>query len=411
MLKRRDLVRSMAGGLAALAGMRVLSPSVLGAEPSLGPDVLPAGTLESSFLHGLAGKKPLIKKSYRPPNYETPVRYFAEAFTPNELFFVRYHLSRIPELNAKRWKLRIAGEAVKQPFELTMEELRRDFETVEINALCQCSGNRRGLFSPHVPGIQWGYGAMGNARWKGVRLKDILNHAGLRASALEVSFNGADAGLLPKTPDFIKSLPLWKATDENTLIALEMNGQALPHWNGYPARLIVPGWTATYWVKQLTDIEVISRPFQGFWMKTAYRIPKGRFALREVFATQEDETTTPITEMLVNSLIINPEEGQRFETESPIAVQGIAWDGGYGIARVQVSVDGGTNWSEAALGRDLGRFSWRQWSYPFKPQRAGNYGLRVKATNSHGDTQAHELIPNPAGYHHNLVQRVNIRVV
>ncbi|MGH8659323.1 MAG: molybdopterin-dependent oxidoreductase [Gammaproteobacteria bacterium] len=411
MLKRRDLVRGMAGGLAALGGMRVLPSSVRGAEPVLGPDVLPAGTLESSSLHGLAGKKPLIKKSYRPPNYETPVRYFADAFTPNELFFVRYHLSRIPQVNAKRWKLRIAGEAVKKPFELSMEELRREFKPVEINALCQCSGNRRGLFSPHVPGIQWGYGAMGNARWKGVRLKDILNRAGLRTSALEVSFNGADVGLLPKTPDFIKSLPLWKATDEKTLIALEMNGEPLPHWNGYPARLIVPGWTATYWVKQLTDIEVVSQPFQGFWMKTAYRIPKGRFALREVFATQEDETTTPITEILVNSLIINPEEGQGFETESPITVQGIAWDGGYGIARVQVSVDVGANWSEAVLGRDLGRFSWRQWSYPFKPQRAGNYGIMVKATNGHGDSQAQELIPNPAGYHHNLVQRVNIRVV
>ena len=410
MLKRRDLVRSMAGGLAALGGMRVLPPSVLGIEPSLGPDVLPVGTRESSKLHGLPEKKLLIKRTYRPPNYETPIRYFADAFTPNELFFVRYHLSRIPELNVKRWNLRIAGEAVKKPFELTMEKLRREFETVEINALCQCSGNRRGLFSPHVPGIQWGYGAMGNARWKGVRLKDILNRAGLRASVLEVSFNGADAGLLPKTPDFIKSLPLWKAIDENTLIALDMNGEPLPHWNGYPARLIVPGWTATYWVKQLTDIEVVSKPFQGFWMKTAYRIPKGRFELREVFATQEDETTTPITEMLVNSLIISPEEGQRFETESPIAVQGITWDGGYGIARVQVSVDGGANWNEAALGSDLGRFSWRQWSYRFKPQRAGNYGLMVKATNAHGDTQAQELVPNPAGYHHNLVQRINIQV-
>jgi len=382
--------------------------TVLGQGSPVGPPDLPQGTLETSMLEALPGKKPLIKRTYRPPNYETPVQYFNDLFTPNDIFFVRYHLANIPEVEVGQWKLKIGGEAIEKPVELTMEELRRDFEQVEVAAVCLCSGNRRGLFKPHVPGVQWGYGAMGNAKWRGVRLRDLLNKAGLKKEALEVVFEGADGPIFEKTPDFTKSIPVWKALDENPLIAFEMNGEPLPHWNGFPARVVVPGWTGTYWVKQLTEIRVISKPFDGFWMKTGYRIPKGKFPIVERFLSQETEVNTPITEMVVSSLITSPEEGQSFKAGQPVEIRGIAWDGGYGISLVEVSTDNGKTWRGAELGQDAGRFSWRPWSYRFESSEKGSYLIMAKATNRIGQTQTFELIPNPAGYHHNVVQRISI---
>jgi len=166
------------------------------------------------------------------------------------------------------------GDRVTLALEMPMENfhsetLKRDFPQVELAAVCLCSGNRRGMFQPHVPGVEWGVGAMGNARWKGVRLRDVLNKVGVKPGAMEVAFNGADRGPFPETPDFVKSIPIEKALDENTLIAFEMNGRPLPHLNGFPARLVVAGWTGTYWMKQLTDIDVRTQPQGGFWMNPA----------------------------------------------------------------------------------------------------------------------------------------------
>lgn len=391
--------------LATAAGMAVAGPAL--AAPGSGPAGLPAGALESAVWDTLPGKQPLIKRSWRPPNFETPTRYFGEAFTPNDAFFVRYHLSNIPQVDAAGWTVEIGGDAADKAVRFTLDQLKTEFEPVEVAALCQCSGNRRGLSDPHVPGVQWGYGAMGNARWKGARLKDVLAKAGVKAGALEVAFDGADGGLTEKTPDFVKSIPLWKALDENALIAWEMNGEPLPHWNGFPARLVVPGWTATYWIKHLTSIQILSQPFKGFWMNPAYRIPKGRFPVVDRFISQETEANTPITEMVVNSLVTNLREGMTYKANSPLFVRGIAWDGGYGIARVEVSRDGGKLWELAELGADLGRFSWRQWSFAFVP-KPGDYVVMAKATNRIGATQTFDLVFNPAGYHNNVVQRIPI---
>jgi DMSO/TMAO reductase YedYZ molybdopterin-dependent catalytic subunit len=373
---------------------------------------LPAGTLESAVLDSLPGKLPLIKKSWRPPNFETPVDYFSETFTPNNAFFVRYHLAGIPEpLDAARWKLAIAGESVEKPIELTYENLTNDFETVELAAVCMCSGNRRGFSQPHVPGVQWGHGAMGHAKWRGVRLRDVLNKAGIKKEALEIVMAGADGPVLDKTPPFVKSLPSWKAMDENTLLAFSMNGEKLPHWNGYPVRLVVPGWTATYWTKHITSINAIAQPFKGFWMNPGYRIPKGKFPVVDRFISQETEANTPITEMLVNSLITSPATGKKIRRGEPLIVAGIAWDGGYGVSSVEVSEDDGKVWRAAQLGPDLGRHAWRQWSYRFAPGRPGQHTLLVRASNRAGATQTGEPIFNPAGYNNNAIQRVDIEAV
>ncbi|MFZ2406604.1 MAG: molybdopterin-dependent oxidoreductase [Methylobacter sp.] len=400
MVDRRHFIKKSAGGLAALGGLALLQRSGLAAA---------TGIEESANLEALPGKEALIKQTYRPPNYETPVHYFDAPFTPNNQFFVRYHNAVIPEIKTGDWRLRIGGDAARTPLELTYEQLRKDFEHVEIAALCLCSGNRRGAFEPPVPGLQWGSGAMGNALWRGVRLKDVLAGAGIDKSALEVSLAGADSGVLPTTPNFVKSLPLAKALDENTLIAFEMNGEPLPHWNGFPARLIIPGWTATYWMKHLTAVNVISKPFDGFWMKTAYRIPKDRFPSGQ-FSSQETGTAMPITEMVVNSLITNLVDGQTLPTGKPLEIKGVAWDGGDGIASVEVSTDGGSNWHQAALKQDYGRFSWRQWHWAFEPEHPGQYRIMARATSHSGAGQPLEPIPNPSGYHHNAVQKITIRL-
>ena len=400
MIDRRRFIKKAAGSLAALGGLSLLQRSGLAAAK---------GAEKPEILDALPGKEALIKKTYRPPNYETPVSYFDAPFTPNNQFFVRYHNAAIPEVKADDWRLRIGGDAVHTPLELTLEQLRNDFKPFEIAALCLCSGNRRGLFQPHVPGVQWGSGAMGNARWRGVRLKDVLAGAGIDKSALEVSLDGADSGVHKTTPDFVKSLPLAKALDENTLIAFEMNGEPLPHLNGFPARLIIPGWTATYWMKHLTAVNVLSKPFDSFWMKPAYRIPKDRFPSGQ-FCSQETATNMPITEIIVNSLITNLVDGQILPAEKPMEIKGVAWDGGNGIAKVEVSTDGGGSWHQASLKEDYGRFSWRQWHQAFEPKHPGKYLIMARATSHSGASQPLEPIPNPSGYHHNAVQKIIIRL-
>jgi DMSO/TMAO reductase YedYZ molybdopterin-dependent catalytic subunit len=404
MLRRRELLGgAVAAGVAGLPGLAA------GAERPFLPNELAPGTREAAVLDALAGKRPLIKLSYRPPNYETPLSYFSSVITPNDAFFVRYHLADIPEIDVRTWKLKIGGEGATTPVELTLADLRR-LEPVEVVAVCQCSGNRRGLFQPHVAGVQWGFGAMGNARWKGVRLKDVLAKAGVRKETVEVVFDGADGPVVDKTPDFVKSLPIWKALDDTAMIALEMNGEPLPAWNGFPARLVVPGWTGTYWIKHLTSIELVQKPYDGFWMKSAYRIPKGKFALVERFLSQETELNTPITEMVVNSLVTAPAQGQRVAARQPVTVSGIAWDGGYGIDSVEVSADNGATWLPATLGADSGRFSFRPFSARVSFAKPGAQTILAKATNRLGASQPRELIQNPAGYHHNLVARVAVTV-
>jgi DMSO/TMAO reductase YedYZ molybdopterin-dependent catalytic subunit len=392
---------AMAAGRAAAAD---LGAAVLGLSE------LPEGTLEASRLEALPGKLPLIRRTARPPNYETPLEFFDQPLTPNRAFFVRYHLGVIPQVDPRTWRLNIEGGA-KPPLDLSLEDLQRTFPQHEVVAVCQCSGNRRGLFEPHVAGVQWGVGAMGNARWTGVRLRDLLERAGLRPDAVEVVFEGADGAVFAQTPDFVKSLPLDRALADSTLVAWGMNGEPLPHWNGHPARLVVPGWTATYWMKHLTAIRVLPQPFDGFWMKSAYRIPQGRFPEALRFASQETEANLPITNMVVNSLLTNVRSGMRLPVDSPFTLQGLAWDGGSGIAEVQVTVDDGMTWQRARLGEDLGPYAFRPFTHEFRPSRRGTTVVSACATNRAGQRQRFELVQNPAGYHHNVVQAIPVVVV
>jgi DMSO/TMAO reductase YedYZ molybdopterin-dependent catalytic subunit len=408
MITRRSLLET-AGVGGALAATALVSPRVLAAEAA-GldlPTALAEGTRAEAILDALPGKRPLIKLTYRPPNYETPIEYFRTAITPNDAFFVRYHLSDIPQVDAKTWKVVVGGDGANSETSLTLDDLRKmpAFELIAVN---QCSGNRRGLFQPHVAGVEWGYGAMGCARWKGARLKDVLDKVGLKKETIEIVLDGADAPALDKTPDFVKSVPVWKALEETTLVAYEMNGEPLPHFNGFPARIVLPGWTGTYWMKHVTSIKAVTRAFDGFWMKSAYRIPNGQFPIVAQFMSQETTANTPITEMVVNSLITSHADGAAIKVGSAAMIAGVAWDGGYGIRAVEISTDGGTTWNTAALREDLGRFAFRAFSYGFSPTARGKYTITARATNSIGQTQTAALILNPAGYHHNVMHSVTL---
>jgi len=401
MITRRHLLGSAGAGVAlAVSGQKIAHAA--GAELTPG---VPEGVGTVATMEALPGKKPLIKLSYRPPNYESPLEYFRTPITPNDQFFVRYHLADIPQVNADTYKIKVGGDGASTPLELTLDDLKK-MPATEVVAVNQCSGNRRGLSNPHVVGVEWGYGAMGCARWKGARLKDVLEKAGLKKEAIEVAFDGADGPVVDKTPDFIKSIPAWKAIEETTLIAYEMNGQPLPHLNGFPARIVVPGWTGTYWMKHVIAINALTKPQGGFWMNPAYRIPVGKFPVRDRFISQENAASTPITEMVVNSLITSHRDGAKINA-GKVTVSGMAWDGGYGISSVQVSTDGGKTWTVATLGQDLGRFAFRPWSFEFAAKKGKNT-VMVNATNKLGQSQTSELIFNPAGYHNNVMQRITL---
>ena len=310
----------------------------------------------------MPGKKPLIKLSYRPPNYETPIEYFRTAITPNDAFFVRYHLSNIPEVDAKTWKIAVGGDGANGQAEFTLDDLKR-MPAVEVVAVNQCSGNRRGLFQPHVPGVEWGYGAMGCARWKGARLKDLLDKVGLKKEAIEIVFDGADGPVVDKTPDFVKSIPVWKAIEDNTLVAYEMNGAAaaaLQRLPGAPgragldrhlldeARHLDQGGDQAG--ERLLDEPGLSHP--------ARQVPAGR-ALHLAGHRGQHADHRDGGELAHHQ----PRDGAQREGRATVTVGGIAWDGGYGIRSVEVSTDGGKTWLPATLGEDLGRFAFRTLSF------------------------------------------------
>jgi len=377
------------------------------AEPAL--TTAPAGPGDGAaiVLDTLSGKRPLVRLSAQPLNYESPVAYLDAAITPNEAFFVRYNLPDVPPIDTERWTLSIGGDGAQGRAALKLADLR-SLPSVEVIAACQCSGNGRRLFDPPVPGVPWGNGAVGCAHWKGARLKDVLDVAGVTRDALEVVFAGADKDPSARTPEFHKSLPLWKAREETTLIAYEMNGEPLPHLHGYPARLVVPGWTATYWVKHLASIALTTTPFQGHWMRSTYRVPLGTFPAVARFTSQENAVDTPITEMMVNALITGPHDGASVRAHAPIDLTGIAWDGGHGITGVDVSVDGGKTWTAAVLGEPLGRFAFCPWRHAVRFERKGRHAIMARATNRIGQTQPACAIANPSGYHHNAVQRLTL---
>ncbi|MGD0586057.1 MAG: molybdopterin-dependent oxidoreductase [Oryzomonas sp.] len=353
-------------------------------------------------------KANLLLLTSRPPQLETPLSYFRELITPNDALFVRWHLANIPtSVDLGTWRLAVHGNIEKE-LSLSLDDLKK-FEKMSYTAVIQCAGNGRSFFEPPVFGGQWQNGAMGNVTWGGVRLRDVLKSAGIKAGSLEVVFKGLDRPPLPTVPGFAKSLALDKALEDEIMVAYEMNDQELPLLNGFPVRLVVPGWYATYWVKSLSDIEVTAQPFEGFWKKSAYRIPDNACGCVEPGSVPAK--TTPINRMTTRSLLIDPQDGSRLKAGQPVELMGIAFSGGYSIKEVLVSVNGGRDWRPARLGKDMGRHSWIQWFFPIMPEKPGSYEVMARAVNSIGESQPLDSLWNPAGYLWNKIERNTLIVV
>lgn len=358
-------------------------------------------------------KRPLLRITTRPPHLETPFAVFNEGIiTPNDAFFVRYHLAKLPlSVDPASYRLQVRGK-VDTELSLSIEDLQSLGTPTELVAVNQCAGNSRGFSMPRVFGAQLGNGSMGNARWVGTPLKTVLDKAGVAAGATQVTFNGLDTPVRPGTPHFIKALDIEVARESEVLLAWNMNGEAIPVLNGYPLRLVVPGYFGTYWVKHLSEITVIDTPFTGhdaWFMTTAYRVPDNECAC--VAPGTAPTATRPILKLKLRSFVTSLIDDAVVKVGRRLLVKGIAFDGGSGIKKVELSEDGGAHWREASLGPNLGRYSFREWSLPITPARPGPFELRVRATAASGETQPNEATWNPGGYARNVIESTRIIAV
>ncbi len=354
------------------------------------------------------GKGDMILLTDRPANLETPLWYFRYDYTPNDVFFVRWHLANMPsQIDSNEYRLKVNGH-VNRTISLSLTDLKTKFKQYHITALAACAGNARSHFDPQVPGGQWKNGAMGNAKWTGVKLKDILMMAGVKNGAFEVAFNGMDEPPLESVPDFVKSLKIDHAMDGEVMVAYEMNDKPLPLLNGYPLKLVVPGWYATYWVGMLNEIKVYNDTFKGYWMKKAYLVPKGIINGDEKHDKLAKDLV-PISKMDVRSIFVSPEPNSILKANEKCELEGLAFDGGDGISKVEISLNDGKTWQATNLNPELGKYAWRRWKCNWKPSAAGTYTLKVKATNTKGETQPpHQW--NRSGYMRNEIETLTIIV-
>ncbi len=264
---------------------------------------------------------------------------------------------------------------------------------------------------PASPRAQWRNGAMGNARWAGVGLAKILRAAGVRRDAVQVTFDGLDEGPLASVPDFVKALDIDHALQPEVTVAHSMNGEPLPLLNGFPARLIVPGFYATYWVKMLHKITVLPHVYDGYWMAKAYKVPATPNGVEDPHALLPDSHLIPINRINVRSFVTTPELGSTLSVSRTVEIDGIAFDGGSGIRGVDFSADGGSTWSAAVLGDDLGRYSFRRWRYRWTPATRGEHRLRSRATAADGQVQPDREGWNRGGFMRNVVEEMTVHVV
>jgi DMSO/TMAO reductase YedYZ molybdopterin-dependent catalytic subunit len=354
-------------------------------------------------------KAPLLLLTDRGVQLETPRSYFQTAFTPNHAFYVRWHLDGIPNaVDLKSWRLQVEGNVAK-PVSYSVADLIRKFPAETIAAVNQCSGNSRSRLEPRVAGGQWGNGAMGNARWTGVRLRELLRAAAPKTGSVQVQFQGLESGPGPEgygSHFFQKSLDLANPVLDECVVAYAMNGEPLPMLNGFPVRLVVPGYFATYWTKCLTWIRVLDKTDDNFWMKTAYRIPdtpRGNTTPEDVKAGTVK--MIPINRMPVRSFLVSPDSDTKIPAGMPVQVRGIAFSGYGGVTKIDVSVDGLKTWQSARLGENLGRYSFRTWEFTWTPKAPGRYTLASRAADSAGNTQPDQPVWNPGGYLWNRIER------
>src|SRR5437879_9210630 len=346
------------------------------------------------------GKDGMILRSFRFLDLEMPTEYCNSWLTPVSHFFVRNHMHEPSTLDPEEWRLRISGQ-VERPFTLSLAELGK-FESHDVTNTLECAGNGRDFQKPQVPGVQWQRGAVGTARFAGPRLRDVLMRAGVRETGKHVMFRGLDE-VPGKVPLFIRSIPIEKAMDEETLIATRMNGAALTKHHGFPARALVPGWIGAASCKWLTEIKVLESEFVGNFMSPGYRFPNQVVKPGE---SVKPEDTHVVTGLNVKSVISGPIDGSTLRL-GKVTVHGAAWAGEADIVKVEISTDGGSTWNPAKLGHEQSRYAWRLWAYTWNA-KGGDYVLQSRATDSHGRVQPTEAVWNPSGYHYNAIDQVKI---
>ncbi len=364
-----------------------------------------AALLPSAVFSAAAGGIPVSRRRMLQMNgyaidAETPLDALTTYLTPNDLFFVRHHWNPMYP-DAKRWALTVDGE-VETPLRLSLADLRRMPQT-NVTCVLQCAGNGRGLYRPIVPGVQWKYGAVGNARWTGVRVKDILDKAGLKASARHLHTFGTDKPPA-SVPPFHRSVEIEKILEDG-VVAYEMNGAPLPQLHGAPARLVVPGWAGDHWMKWLARISPQAEPQKGFYMDVGYRYPTQP---GEPGVALKPEEMKPVTELFVKSNIT--EAPARALPGSPAVIRGLAFSGAPDIAKVELTADGGATWQEAQLDPEHDPYAWRRWSLRYTPKTAGKVTLHTRATDSRGSVQPKEPVWNQSGYLYNGWHSVEIEV-
>ncbi len=386
MISRRDFLRTASGAaLAVSQAMPLLSWAAEGSRLAI------------------PGKEDLIIRSYRFFDLETPVEYFNTWLTPAEHFFVRNHMHEPSTLDASTWKLSIGGE-VEKPYTISLAELAK-FQAHSLVNTLECAGNGRAFHNPKVPGVQWQKGAVGTGRFSGPRLHELLQRAGVKATGKHVMFRGLDE-VPGKVPPFIRSIPIEKAMDPDTLIATQLNSAPLPKHNGFPARAMVPGWIGAASCKWLTEIKVLDKEFEGNFMSPGYRMPNHPVKPGEAV---KPEDTNPVTALNVKSIITAPFGGSTVQSRV-LNIKGVAWAGEAEVTRVEVSTDGGASWQAAELGKDHARYAWRFFEYKWRAPKSGDFTILSRATDSQGRTQPTTPVWNPSGYLNNAIDQVRIHV-
>ncbi len=343
-----------------------------------------------------ASGPPLLERNLWPRQWETSLPALDRAaLTPNELFFVRCHLPA-PDLVRREWRLQVSGR-VRNALTLSLDDLRA-MPQHEVTCVIECAGNGRGLYRlPNTSGTQWEHGAVGNARWRGVRLADVLERAGAPDDAEHVWFEAADRSPFGKVPPFLRSVPGDKARAD-VLLALEMNGAPLPPLHGAPCRAIVPGWYGMASTKWVTGVRVERTPSDNHFMVRGYRYQ---------YPGENPATAPPVEDVRVKSLVTSVRDGDEV-SPGPLAVAGWAWSG-RPLRRVEVSSDGMATWHEAPLGPEAGPFAWRRWELRVDVPASGALELAARATDAAGETQPVAARANAAGYANNSIHRVTVR--
>src|ERR1700730_5842038 len=403
----RPLTRRFLLGQAAMSGL-ALATARAWAQTTVDLG-LPGGPNTRPITRAFPQKTAMILQRSRPPLLETPFEVFDKGvFTPNNEFYVRWHWAVIPtEVDIDKFRLAVRGH-VNEVLSLSLQQIM-SLPRVEMAAVNQCSGNSRGFFEPRVAGGEWSNGAMGNARWIGFRFKDVLDRAGVKAGAVQVRFNGMDEPVVSDGPDFMKSLDIDHARDGEVMIAYGMNGEQLPLLNGFPLRLVVPGWYSTYWVKMLNDIEVLDQADTNYWMKTAYTIPDTPHA--SIRPGETGAKMVPINRMVPRSFITNVSSGQTVPAGAPTLVRGIAFGGDCGVAKVDILSHPGKTWSPTQLRKDEGKYGFRQWQTRVTLPSPSKYTVMVRCTNSNGEAQPDTPNWNPAGFMRNVIESVDVIAV